>query len=59
VQPCQKRSGITGVREVECEPAMCPYSLESELDPGLHQKRHGQQGKGDDPVPLLARPHLE
>jgi len=32
---------------------MCPCSLESQWHPGLHQKQHGQQGKGGDPVPLL------
>ena len=29
---------------------MCPYSPESQLYPGLHQKKCGQ---GGDPVPLL------
>jgi len=41
---------------------MCPHSSESNLHPGLHQKKHGQQIKGGDPSPLysvLVRPHLE
>ena len=25
------------------EPAMCPHRPESQLCPGLHQKKHGQQ----------------
>ena len=29
-----------------CSPVSLPY-------PGLHQKKHGQQVKGGDPVPLL------
>ena len=32
---------------------MCPHSPESQLYPGLHQKKCGQQVKGDDLVPLL------
>jgi len=35
------------------EPAMCPRSPESQLFPGLNQKKHGQQGKGGDSAPLL------
>ena len=30
-----------------------PYSSESQLYSGLHQKKHGQQGKGGDPAPPL------
>ena len=43
------------------EPALCLHSPESQLHPGLHQKKHGQQGKGGDPAPLLCmvRSHLE
>ena len=32
---------------------MCPCSPESQPDPGLHQKKRGQQGEGGDPAPLL------
>lgn len=32
---------------------MCPHSLESQLYPGLHQKKHGQNGEGGDPASLL------
>ena len=41
--------------------AMCPHSPEGQLYPGLHQKKCGQQVKGDDPAALLStvRPHLE
>ena len=35
------------------EPAMCPYSQESQPYSGLHQEKHGQQGKGGEPVPLV------
>ena len=31
----------------------CVFSPESQLYPGLHQKKHGQQGKGGDPALLL------
>jgi len=43
------------------EPAVCPHSPESQLDPGLHQKQRGQQGEGGNPAPLLCnvRPLLE
>jgi len=34
-------------------PALHPHSSESQLYPGLHQKKHGQQDKGGDPDPLL------
>jgi len=32
---------------------MSPFSLESQLYLGMHQKKHGQQVEGDDPAPLL------
>ena len=43
----------TGGWEAGREPAMCPYSPESQPYPGLHQKQCGQQGEGGDPAPLL------
>ena len=40
---------------------MYPHSSESQPDPELHLKKHGQQVKGSDLASLLcaARPHLE
>jgi len=35
------------------KPVMCPCSPESQPDPGLHQKKRGQQGEGGDPAPPL------
>ena len=35
------------------EPAMSPHSPESQLFPGLHQMKCGQQVKGGDPASLL------
>jgi len=35
------------------EAAMCPHSTEIQLYPGLHQKQHGQQGRGGDAAHLL------
>jgi len=35
------------------ESTVCPHSQESQLDPGLYPKQHGQQGEGGDPSPLL------
>ena len=32
---------------------MCPHTLESQLYPDLHPKKHGQQIKGGDPASLL------
>ena len=32
---------------------MCLHSPESQLHPGLHQKKCGQQGDGGDPASLL------
>jgi len=39
----------TGGWEAGHEPAMCPHSPESQPDPGLHEKKCGQQVKGGDP----------
>jgi len=52
-KPCQKGPGSIGGWEAGHDPAMCSHSPESQSYPGLHQKHHGQQGKGGDPVPLL------
>ena len=35
------------------EPAAWSRSPENQPYPGLHPKKHGQQGEGDDPIPLL------
>jgi len=35
------------------EPTMYARSSESQLYPGLHQEKHGQQVEGGDSVPLL------
>jgi len=32
---------------------MCPCSPEGQLYPGLHRKKHGQQGEGGDSAPQL------
>ena len=32
---------------------MCAHSPEIQLQPGLHQKQHGQQVEGGDSAPLL------
>ena len=32
---------------------MCACSMESQLYPGLHQEKHGQQVEGGDSAPLL------
>ncbi|XP_072195585.1 uncharacterized protein [Excalfactoria chinensis] len=49
----RKRIWGSAAQQVECEPAMCSYSPESQLHPGLHQKKHDQQGEGGGPAPLL------
>ncbi|PKU41726.1 rna-directed dna polymerase from mobile element jockey- hypothetical protein [Limosa lapponica baueri] len=41
------------VNEAQHEPAMCAGSPESQLHPGLHQKKHCQQVEGGDSAPLL------
>jgi len=40
---------------------MWPCSAEGQPYPGLHQKEHGQKGKGGDPAlySVLVRPQLE
>lgn len=43
----------TGGWQAECEPAVCPHRPESQLYPGLHQKKCGHQSEGGDPVPPL------
>jgi len=54
VLTCQKRSGgTTGGWEAGHEPAMCPHSPESQMCPGLHQKKCGQQVKRGNTAPLL------
>ena len=35
------------------DPAMCTHSPESQLSPGLHQEKCGQQVEGGDSLPLL------
>lgn len=39
----------------------CPWDQESQRYPGVHQKEHCQQIRGDDPASLLSplQPHLE
>ena len=44
--------GNTGAWQSVHAPIMCPCSPDSQLYPGLLQKRHGNQGKGGDPAPL-------
>ena len=60
-QRCQKGPGGTGGWQAAHEPAMSPHSPESQLYPGLHQKKHGQQVEGGDSARLLCAggPHLE
>ena len=53
MQPCQKRPGSTGRLEAGHELAICPCTPESQLYPGLHQKKCGQQSDGGDPAYLL------
>ena len=44
--PAEKDLGVLVGGKVDMSP-------ESKLYPGQHQKKHGQQVKGGDPVPLL------
>ncbi|GAB0182840.1 mitochondrial enolase superfamily member 1 [Grus japonensis] len=51
--PEEKGVGGVGGQEAQHNLAMCACSPESQLCPGLHQKRHDQQVEGGDPAPLL------
>jgi len=48
-----KIPGGTGGWQAGHEPAICSHSPKSQPYPGLHQKKCGQQVKGDDPAPLV------
>ena len=52
-QPCQKDLGILVDSKLDMSQAMFPHSPESQLYPGLCQKKRDQKGKGGDPAPLL------
>ena len=52
-QPCRKEPGSTSGWQAGYAPAMCPHSPESQLCPGMHQKKRGQQVEGGDPAPLF------
>ncbi|KAK4826703.1 hypothetical protein QYF61_010918 [Mycteria americana] len=49
--PAEKDLGI--LVDEKTGPAMCAHSPESQLYPGLHQKKRGQQVEGGDSAPLL------
>ena len=51
-QPCGEGPGDTGGWKRRYEPAMCACSSESQLYPGLHKKKCGQQVKVGDAPPL-------
>lgn len=51
-QPFQEGCGGAGGWESRCI-CHCVLIPESQLYPGMHQKHHGQQGKGGDCAPLL------
>jgi len=48
-----KRPEGTDGWEAGHEPAVCPRSTESQLYPGLHQKKRSWQVEGGDTAPLL------
>ena len=48
----KERCGGTGGWQAGYEPAVCPWSLESQLYSGLYQKLCGQQVEGGDSAPL-------
>lgn len=50
---CQKALGYTDGWQARYEPAVCPYSTESQLYLGLHQKKGGQWVEVGDPAPLF------
>jgi len=52
-QPCWNGVRYTAEWQAGHEPVMCPWSPHSQPYPGLHQKKHGQQGEGHDIAPLL------
>ena len=52
-QLCRKGLGGTGGWKAGCETTLCTHNPEGQLYPRLHQKKHGQQVKGGDSVPLL------
>lgn len=54
----KRRTWCAGRHKTECEPAMCVCSLDNQLYPGLHKKRHSQQGKCL-LCSVLGRTHLE
>ncbi|GAB0204788.1 hypothetical protein GRJ2_002944400 [Grus japonensis] len=51
--PEEKDLGVLIDGEAQHEPAVWACSPESQLCPGLHQKKHDQQVEGGDPAPLL------
>jgi len=59
--PAGKDLGDTGGWQLDMSQQCCPHSPDSQLHPGVHQKKCGQQVRGGDPAPLLCavRPHLE
>ena len=56
--PAEKNLGVLVDGKLDIEPAMSPHS---QLYPGMHQKKYGQQVKGDDLASMLCTPrsHLE
>ena len=52
-QPWGKGLGGTGGAEAQHEPATCTCSPESQLYPGVHQEKCGQQVERGDSAPLL------